>query len=73
MLIRHGVVTLMVLIAPVLRTASWWDKQPDFFPQQRIMTVMGVISAVCRDFPDFPVGLVNQSRQRQCICRSAER
>lgn len=60
MLICHCLVTLMVLVLPVLLPASWRDKWPDFFPEQRIMAVTPVLSAVCRGFPDFPVGLVYQ-------------
>ena len=73
MLIRHRVVTFMVLIRPVLRTASRRDKRPDLFFQQRIMAVARVISAIGRGFPDSPVGLVYQSRQGLRIRRAAER
>lgn len=73
MLIRHRVVTFMVFPAPVLRTASRRDEWTDFFPQSRIMTVAGVISTVSRSHPDFPVGLVYQTRQGLRIRRAAER
>ncbi|CRL46793.1 hypothetical protein SGGMMB4_05705 [Sodalis glossinidius str. 'morsitans'] len=61
MLIRNGVVTLMVSVWPILRPTSWRNKRPYFLPQQSIMTVAGIVSAISQRFPDFPLGLVYQS------------
>ncbi|QZN96350.1 hypothetical protein [Symbiopectobacterium purcellii] len=36
-LIRHRMVTLMVLVRPLLRPVSRRDKGPDFLSQQRIV------------------------------------
>ena len=57
-LICNSVVTLVVVVWPILRPPSRRDKRPYFLPQQSIMAVTCIVSAVSRCLSDFQVGLV---------------